>query len=226
MVHTALRALGLALLLAAAGGAAAQDRPARTVTVTGTGEVRVAPDIADLRVGVTARAGTAEAASAQMAERMRQVLSTLAEAGLPEEDVRTSSLALAPVRADNPSGPEAFEARTLVTARVRDLGALGPLLDRVVARGANTLEGVTFGLSEPAEAQAEARRKAMADAIATAETYAAAAGVTLGNVVSIADHSGGGPVGRAFAAEADSMPVAAGRISIDARVEVAIAIMR
>ena len=51
------------------------------------------------------------------------------------------------------------------------------------------LEGRSFSNSDPAAAEDEARREAVANALAKAETLAEAAGVSLGRVVSISEQS-------------------------------------
>jgi uncharacterized protein len=71
--------------------------------------------------------------------------------------------------------------------RVRALDTTGAILDAAVADGANTLNGMTFGLADPEPAYNEARKEAVADARAKAELLAMAAGVKLGPVMSISD---------------------------------------
>jgi uncharacterized protein YggE len=109
-----------------------------------------------------------------------------------------------------------------LTVRVRDLEALGGVLDRSIQDGANTFNGLSFGLADPVPALNEARKRAVADAMARAKLLSGAAGVTLGSVVSITEGGGmGGPVPmfRMAAADAASaIPVAAGEISTTASV--------
>lgn len=63
----------------------------------------------------------------------------------------------------------------------------GADLDAVVSEGANRFFGISFDLSDPAAAFAEARREAVADGRARAELFAEAAGVTLGPLVTLDD---------------------------------------
>lgn len=80
-----------------------------------------------------------------------------------------------------------YVASNMLTVRVRALDTTGAILDAAVADGANTLNGMTFGLADPEPAYNEARKEAVADARAKAELLAMAAGVKLGQVVSISD---------------------------------------
>ena len=89
-----------------------------------------------------------------------------------------------------------------------------PALDALVAAGANQINGMNFSIHDPAALLAEARAEAVADARAKAETYAKAAGVTLGPILSISENGNGGPRPMVFAApmaKAASVPVALGR---------------
>lgn len=198
--------------------------PGPVITVTGEGAVDLPPDMATIRTGVVTQARTAAEALDANSAAMAEVLTLLREAGIAERDLQTSGLSLMPLR-DDRSGtaappPVRFVARNGVTVRVRDLATLGPVLDRVVQGGANTFDGLDFGLADPAAALAEARLKAVADARLKAETYAGAAGLGLGPVQLIADQSGFvQPMEIRMAASAmDAVPIAAGEVSVRASV--------
>src|SRR5690606_36385903 len=75
-----------------------------------------------------------------------------------------------------------YEVRNTVTVRVRGLEKLGTVLDSAVTEGSNQIDSLSFDISEKAALLQEARKKALADARAKAETYAEAAGVTLGRL--------------------------------------------
>ncbi len=111
--------------------------------------------------------------------------------------------------------------------RVRDLAALGGVLDAVISDGANAMNGIAFAVAEPAPLEDEARRAAVADARAKAEVLADAAGIALGEVIAI--HEGGatpvpGPVMRSMAMAESAVPIAGGEIDVRARVSVVYAI--
>lgn len=219
-----LVSLLLALLALPAAAQVPPPAPGPVVTVTGEGAVDLPPDMATIRMGVVTQARTAADALTANSAAMAEVLALLREAGIGERDLQTSGLSLMPQRDDRTGTAEPravrFVARNGVVVRVRDLAALGPVLDRVVQGGANTFDGLDFGLADPAAALAEARRKAVADARLKAETYAGAAGLTLGPVLLIADQSGFvQPMEMRMAASAmDGVPIAAGEVSVRASV--------
>lgn len=222
----------LSLPSAAQAQTEAPAEQTRQITVTGTGQVDLAPDMATVRIGVTQQDEAAAEALQQTSDALATMLERLAELGVAERDVQTSGLTLNPVWRDRPDRqgqPEqwGFEASNMVTLRLRDLEQLGTVLDALVSDGANRLDGVSFGLQEPEAAQDEARRLAVAEARRKAELYAEAAGVTLGQVVSISEAGANRPRPQMMemaSMRADSVPVAAGEVAIEAAVQLVFAL--
>ncbi len=207
--------------------------PARVVTVTGEGRSDRKPDIAVVSLGVSHQAETAGEAMAQMAGGMTAVLATLTDAGVAPADVQTGQLTLeAAYNYDTGSSYPpviGFIATQTVDVRVREVAAVGPVLDAVTAEGANRVNGVFFALDDQAAALEEARMEAVADGRARAEFYAGAAGVTLGPLLQISEGSAfGGPQplydGRLAQEAAAPTPVAPGQVTISATVTMTFAI--
>lgn len=202
------------------------DEPA-TISVTGEGVVEAAPDIATISLGVTTEAPTAAAAMAANSAALAAVLDRLRAAGVADRDLQTSNLTLNPnwVGYDSGKAPtiSGYTASNMLTVRVRALASLGSVLDSAITDGANTLNGVTFGVAEPRPALDEARKKAVADAIARATLLVGAAGAKLGPILSITESSGFAPPMPMFRMEADaaaSVPVAGGEVGLTASVTV------
>lgn len=220
-------ALATAIVLALP--AAAETVPA-TIAVTGEGKVDMAPDMAMLSLGVMTQADTAAAALKANSDGLSGALDRLKAAGIEGRDIQTSGLSLHPNIDYSSTGREpqvrGYTASNMLTVRLRDLSVLGQTLDAVVTEGANTLNGLSFGLQNPDEATDEARRRAVADATHKAALYAEAAGVTLGRIVTISEQGNyGGPqpmmmAEARFAKDAGSVPVASGEISIGATISV------
>ena len=132
----------LSLVLAAPSPAAAEGpaQPA-TITVTGHGTARAAPDMARLRVGVETRAATAEAALSENSQATARVIARLKEAGVAPADIATTGLSVFPVQRGHGDGSgairlEGFQVINAVTARLTDLDGMGGLLDRLARRPA------------------------------------------------------------------------------------------
>jgi len=146
--------------------------------------------------------------------------------------MQTAGLSLNPVWRDG-SGPQGqpapwgFEASNIVSLRLRDLEALGPVLDALVSDGANRLDGVSFGLQDPDTAMDEARRLAVVDARRKAALYAEAAGVGLGQVISLSETGAGMPrpvMMEMAAMRSDAVPIAAGEVGVSASVQMVFAL--
>jgi uncharacterized protein len=213
--------LSTALALFFVQGAFAETM--RTITVTGEGIVETNPDQATISLGVTTNAETAVAALAANSEAMAKMMEQLKAAGVAQADLQTSNLSLNP----NWSGYDSssptiagYVASNMLNVRVRDLTALGTILDAAVSDGANTMNGITFGLSEPNPVMNEARTRAVADATSRATVLAMAAGAELGPIVSITE--GGTFPGPApmFRAQDSSVPIATGDLAMTASVTV------
>ena len=76
-----------------------------------------------------------------------------------------------------------YTASNSVTIRQRDLEQFGRTIDRLVAAGANTVDGPRFMLDDSEATQEEARIMAIADARKRAEIYAEAAGMKVIRIV-------------------------------------------
>ena len=217
--------LVVALLLAAVGLARADEQPGQ-ITVTGTGVVETVPDMAVITLGVTQEAKEARAALSATSEAVGRVLDRLTELGIEARDMQTSDLSLGPVWSHRNDGGEnritGYEASNRLTVRVRALDSLGGVLDAVLEDGANRFSGLQFGMQDPVPLEDDARRAAVADALRKARLYAEAAGVPLGDVLSISENGVSAPMmgDMMFAARAESVPVAAGEAAISASVSV------
>ncbi|MEP2640534.1 SIMPL domain-containing protein [Roseobacter sp.] len=225
-MHKILK-LALALTMIA-GLAVAQDT--RGITTTGVGSVDSLPDMATIRLGVTHQAADAARAMAATSEGVRAVLDRLQAAGVAPRDMQTDQLALQPVWSNSNTVPRqitGFQARNTLTVRVRDMNALGGVLDLVVQGGANTFSGLSFGLQDPKPAQDAARAAAVEDAIDRARQLADAAGVSLGPVQSISEHGGGArpQMMEMTARSVSDIPVAAGELTVSAQVTIVFAIV-
>lgn len=197
-----------------------------TLTMTGHGEIKAVPDIATVNAGVTSNAPTAAAALSANSARMNQVFGALKTLGVPDRDIRTTGFSVSPQYTNgennSPRRLTGYLVNNEVSVRLEDVTKVGATLDTLVGAGANQMNGISFDIANPAPVLEKARIQAIADARARAQTYAQAAGVTLGPIVSIRE--GGGEVGPRpmfrMAAMAAPTPVAPGEQSMTADVTV------
>ena len=201
---------------------------ATTLDLSGDGLARSAPDMATVTLGVTASAPTAAQASQVEAQRMTATIAALKARGLAAKDIQTSGLSLNAsyeFPQNQPRRLVGYEASNRVTVTVRDLARTGAVIDGAVAAGANTIEGVAFGLADPKPMQAEARLQAVSDLQKKAQLYASAAGMRIVRLVNLTEGGGGSPppvpkfkAARGMMAAPASTPVEAGELEVRATV--------
>lgn len=230
-----------ALLLAACGTATpvvmsgGSNAPTTGVSVSGHGEVRLEPNIAYVTIGVRSTGTNVSDVVAANASQVASVMAALAEMGVAQEDMQTSNFNVYASDSYDPStglpSGTNYTVENTVNVTARDLASLGQLLDRAVSSGANSIWGVSFDVDDKDEAQSQARDAAVQDAIAEAQALASAAGVTLGDVISISYAPSGyyyGPYygmgGGGAASEAAATSIVPGLITVSADVTVTYAI--
>jgi uncharacterized protein YggE len=211
--------------------ALAQTVPPPAISVTGEASVSVAPDQAQIDGGVTSDARTAREASDANSAAMGKVLLALKGAGIEEKDYQTSRLSLqpqfaTPKAAERTPGIVSFRASNRVTVRIRDVTKVANVIDVLVGAGANDIGGINFTVTQASKHLDEAREKAIADARRKAEIYAKAAGVTLGEPISISEEGAPVPVfrGKVASPMAAGAPVAQGEETLSVTVGVSWAI--
>jgi uncharacterized protein YggE len=161
------------------------------VSVSGHGEVSVAPDTASISMGVDVTKPTLAEAQTQATAQMTAVIATLKAAGIASEDIQTTSFNVNILydtsRHADPNLITGFEITNQLDVTVRDTAKLGRLLDDAVKAGANSISGISFYVDDQTAAASDARRLAVEDARTKAEELATAAGLTLGPVITITE---------------------------------------
>lgn len=198
-----------------------------TITVPGRGAVDLAADIAGATFVVEATRPTAAAARASAAAAASAVLDALVRAGVATSDLCTSGLDVQAAWDHEGNRPvrSGFTVTHRIAATVRDLDAVGRVVDAGLEAGATGLDGVEFRVAEVDGPAREARTRAVLDARRRAETIAEAAGRRLGALRSIVEGAEAGLPGprresrlMAMAAADVETPVLPGRIEVSVRV--------
>jgi uncharacterized protein len=225
----ALLSLLLLAAPAAAPQAAAGDQPEkRTISLAASGIVKTTPDMVDVSTGVSSEAPSARAALDRNTEAMSKVVEGLKNEGIEAKDIQTANFSIGPVYEQNTDGKPPVITGYRVTNQVRitvhDTGKLGAILDKVVSLGANQIDSIEFGVSELEALKDEARKLALKNVTDNAKLYTEAAGVGLGQILSITEEETSyQPVFREAAAPmaaAKAVPIEAGTAAVEVRVRV------
>ena len=201
---------------------------AGTISVTGQGVVSAEPDMATISMGVSHQSKTAQDAMNAVAFDINTVLSSLRDSGVEASDVQTSQISLYPVwsNPDRNGNTEVsgFSASVTLSVLLRDLEKMGTVIAEVVRVGGNRFHGVSLGFQDTGKMEAEARAKAVRDAIVKAEQLAKAANVSIAGIMSIIDGNSSPPVPMMQRAEmamvSDSMEIARGESSVSKSVSI------
>ena len=164
-------------------------------------------------------------------------LDLLQAEGIADRDVQTSSFAIYPqyrqvAPKDGIEPPQeiiGYEVSNTLTLKVRDLEKLGGLIDKTVKLGVNQGGQIEFTNTNTDEVMTQARKAAVAEALAKAKTLTEAAGVKLGRIMEISENSAppmAPPMMRMTMAKdsGNGVPVAAGETSYTVNVNVVFSI--
>ncbi len=230
--------IALALLMSACAPAAVSQngQPAvRTLSVAGSGQAYLAPDIAYIYIGVHTEKQTAAEAVDENTSQTQKLIQAIQDFGIDAKDIRTTNFSIWPMdqfdpATGRPTGEKTYAVDNTVYVTVRELDRLGDLLDTAVQAGANTVNSVQFDVANKDAVLKEARIDALKDAETQAKELADAAGLTLGEVQSINFANNQFPIfdgkggGGGAAAEAAAVPIQPGQLTFTVTVNITYAI--
>ncbi|SER22397.1 SIMPL domain-containing protein [Microlunatus flavus] len=162
-----------------------------TVTVRGEGQVEGPPELATVSAVLHTSGRSAAEVTRSLAELARQV-----DAALPEltfDSVRTDPLSVSPVF-DRRSGVRitGYTGRYATRLTLADFAGLSGLVVALTGLSGAQVDGPWWSLRPGSPLERDARRAAVAAAVARARDYAEALGATLGDLLELADTDAGG----------------------------------
>lgn len=166
--------------------AMAEDSSAKVVRVTGTAEIKVAPDHAVIELGVEKQSASASLAKQSADDAARKILATLHAGGVDEKDIQTTFLYLRPQFSERKGvrTPYFVAAQTL-TVTIRDLSRLDSLLQSLIQAGGNEIDSIHYETSDLRKYRDDARERAVKAAREKAQALAAALGQEIGKAQTI-----------------------------------------
>lgn len=201
------------------------------ITVTGLGHSSASPDVMTVDMGISVLAATVAEARSLATSKAQDLIATLKDAGLTEEDIQTARYSIHP-EYDHHEGQQklrGYRVSNDLQVALHELASAGETLDAAAEAGGDemTINNVSFSIEDQTAARDQAREVAWSDAVARAEHLARLSGRTLGDVVGIVETTGRppgpGPLPR-MALAADATPIEAGATSITVNLEVRFAL--
>ena len=176
-------------LLALCAGPALAEGEGTKLSVSGNGTVLVKSDLAIVTVGVREASADVLVAQATVNEKIAAIKQALLDAGVQETEINTDSINIYANYdySDNTEVIVGYTANNSLSVRTTDIDNVGALIDAAFAAGANTLDNVQFTVQDDSEAREQALTKAVEDARRKADVLAAAMGMQVTAIESIAE---------------------------------------
>ena len=175
------------LILLANQAIAAPEIEPRVIAVSGTGEVRVEPDRATVRLGVESRRLDLAEARNEVTKAVGVFLAFCRKLDIAAKDIATSGITIQPEYSWNNNVRRLtgyFVGRNLIV-NLTDLEKLGELIEGAVDQGVNQVSEPAFGLSDRGQYERQALTLAAEDARRNAAALADALNVSVGPIMSI-----------------------------------------
>ena len=170
-----------------------QSQEPPQISVSGTAEVKVAPDEIYLRLGVETRDATLEVAKKQNDERVSRALAFLKSKGVADKDVQTDFISIDPTYDDHTSRRvEIYVVRKTIEVRLTDIKGFEATLAGLLNSGVNNVHGMELRTSELRKHRDTARALAIRAAREKADALAAELGVKRGKVYAVNANEWGG----------------------------------
>ncbi|WP_226682332.1 SIMPL domain-containing protein [Sutcliffiella horikoshii] len=198
----------------------------RTMLVQGNAKKEVQPDIAYLQLGVLTTNSDVQRAQEENRLIANRMIRGLIAAGIPQEDIETSSYTSFPRYETDSSGKSVlstYEVRHIFRIKVRDITKTGTVVDVAFENGANISESVSFEVSNYKEIYRHVLQLAVVDGAKKAQAMAITLQVCLSpvpiKVEEVTQQVFAGPRYASFAVqEKESTPIEPQEITISASV--------
>jgi uncharacterized protein YggE len=165
----------------------------KTISLSGAGSASAQADQASVNLGVETTADSAEEAIRDNAELMTQVIDAIKALGVDEDDIVTTSYSVYAQYDWTEDGRKftGYSVTNLVQVTVRDLDIVGDVIDAAADNGSNSINGISFGLSDTKreELKSNAYIAALTDAKDKADLIAETLGLTISGVQSVTESS-------------------------------------
>ena len=166
----------------------------RLISVSGSAEVKVAPDEVRLSVGVETRHEKLDDARKENDERISKALGFLKSSGVKEKDVQTDFISVEPNYDSNVSRtkPVTYVVRKSIEIKLTKIDSFEGLLTGLLTNGVNNVHGIDFRTSQMRKHRDAARAMAIRAAKEKADALASELGVKRGKVQNISANEWGG----------------------------------
>ena len=191
-----MRALIAGVIFCITSSAFAADTlvPVRQVTVTGSADRKVTPDVAHVNVTINGNNLKVEAAKAEHDKKLQNVIAIAKAEGIDEAHIKTQNSSIQPqyTYENNKRIFKGYSVQTSLDIKVKKIESLGALLDKLTSAKIESsapewqnLLSVSYSIDSPDKIRDEMLAEAIKNARSKAEKMAAAAGTSIGRVLTM-----------------------------------------
>jgi uncharacterized protein YggE len=183
---------------------AQSQNPLPQISLSGSAEVKVAPDEIILNVAVESRATTLEPARRENDLKIAAALAFLRANKIKDKDLKTDYISVQPqynTRDHNNDSyviPVGYIVRKNLEVRLTDIGNFQNVLTGLLTNGVNYVNGVDFRTTQLRKFRDQARSMAVRAAREKAQAMTSELGAKLGKVYSITAYDNGGVYSSSF----------------------------
>jgi uncharacterized protein YggE len=192
-----MKTLALSIIVALSLTAFGQEGQRPQINISGSADVKVAPDLVNIRVGVETRNENLDEARRKHDERMRSALQFLKSAGIPSKDIQTDFINVT-TDYNNDSWrtkPLVYIVRKSIEINLTNITKLEAVMSGLLTNGVDHVHNVEFRTSQLRKYRDQARAKAIQAAREKADALCAELGVKRGKPLNISANEWGGQWG-------------------------------
>jgi len=166
-----------------------------TITVSGKGEITIAPDVAYIQFGLNTEGKSAQEAQQKNAELFSKIQDAIEKQGVQKADIKTVRYYTQPDYQweKDKNVLKGYRSEHMVEVTYRKVDAIGALLDAVTKVGVNRIDTIRFGTEKEEEYEIQALEKAVDNASKKANALAVRAGKKVKQVIMIQESGTSSP---------------------------------
>lgn len=161
------------------------------VTVTGTGEVYIVPDVGVINISVRTENKDVKSATDENNKKINSIVSFLKDKKIEEKDIKTNTFNLNPIYSyESETGKRTvtgYEANQGLSVKIRDTSKVGEIISGATEKGANDIGNLTFITDDNETIKENAKKIAIENAKAKAKALEQQLGVKMIKIVNYSE---------------------------------------
>lgn len=135
------------------------------ITVNGVGEIKLAPDMATISLGVETLNESLATAQKENSEGITNLINAIKDFGIKEEDIKTKNFYVYQ-RYDYSQGEKflGYQVSNYIDFKTKDVDNVGTIVNKLLESGANKFSGISFSIEDYESAYKLALEKALENA--------------------------------------------------------------